>query len=90
MTHTSAASSLAPILGPTLRNDHDEVPDNEDYASDNGIDPTDVTDAATFEALSQGINSSPLYSPSQDPAIPAVEPVSPAISNAAGQPLTRY
>jgi hypothetical protein len=80
--HTSAASSVASISGPSLRNDF------EDHASNDGVGPADSTDAAVFdsEVLLRG-NDDPLsHLPIQDPAI---EPIPSAILDHAGQPPIR-
>jgi hypothetical protein len=74
------------IPGPTSTNDHYEVPNVENDAFNDGVDPADAMDAAAFEALSQGINNSPSDLPRQDST---VEPVSSAILDDAGQPPTR-
>jgi hypothetical protein len=39
---------------------------NNDRIEDDAIDPVDAMDAEAFEALSQGIDDSPLYLPSQE------------------------
>jgi hypothetical protein len=63
--------------------DHYEVPNNEDYAFNDGVDPADAMDAAAFEALSRGVDDSPLDDL-------AIEPVSPAMSDDDGQLPTHH